>query len=65
MKRLTAALFLVTVFASAPPPKAPSLEVAPDVAQRGKSTPEMEKVIGALKDIPVDITPVYPAAGEE
>src|SRR6266550_4022792 len=26
----------------------------------GKSTPEMEKVIGALKDIPVDITPVYP-----
>ncbi|HEY2091381.1 MAG TPA: peptidase [Thermoanaerobaculia bacterium] len=31
----------------------------------GKSTPEMEKVIGGLKDIPVDITPVYPAAGEK
>jgi peptidase M49-like protein len=31
----------------------------------GKSTPEMEKVIGELKDIPVDITPVYPAAGEK
>lgn len=31
----------------------------------GKSTPEMERVIGGLKDIPVDITPVYPAAGEK
>ncbi|HEX3582772.1 MAG TPA: peptidase [Thermoanaerobaculia bacterium] len=31
----------------------------------GKSTPEMEKVIAGLKDIPVDITPVYPAAGEK
>jgi hypothetical protein len=31
----------------------------------GKSTPEMEKVIATLRDIPVDITPVYPAAGEK
>jgi hypothetical protein len=31
----------------------------------GKSTPEMEHVIATLKDIPVDITPVYPAAGEK
>jgi hypothetical protein len=30
-----------------------------------KSTPEMEHVIATLKDIPVDITPVYPAAGEK
>ena len=31
----------------------------------GVSTPEMEKVIGGLKDIPVDIWPVFPAAGEK
>lgn len=31
----------------------------------GRSTPEMEKVIATLGDIPVDITPVYPAAGEK
>jgi hypothetical protein len=31
----------------------------------GKSTPEMEHVIATLKDIPVDITPVFPAAGEK
>ena len=30
-----------------------------------KSTPEIEKVIGLLKDIPVDITPVFVAAGEK
>lgn len=30
----------------------------------GISTPEMQSVIAKLKDIPVDITPVYPAAGE-
>lgn len=31
----------------------------------GVSTPEMQKVIGGLKDIPVDIWPVFPAAGEK
>ncbi|HEX8171145.1 MAG TPA: peptidase [Thermoanaerobaculia bacterium] len=31
----------------------------------GVSTPEMQSVIGTLKDIPVDITPVFPAAGEQ
>ncbi|MGH9399309.1 MAG: dipeptidyl-peptidase 3 family protein, partial [Thermoanaerobaculia bacterium] len=30
-----------------------------------KSTPEIEKVIGRLTDIPVDITPVFVAAGEK
>lgn len=30
----------------------------------GVSTPEMQSVIATLKDIPVDITPVFPAAGE-
>jgi hypothetical protein len=30
----------------------------------GVSTPEIESVILRLKDIPVDITPVFPAAGE-
>jgi hypothetical protein len=30
----------------------------------GKSTPEIEQVIARLRDIPVDITPVFPAAGE-
>ena len=30
----------------------------------GKETPEMRSVIDALKDIPVDIWPVFPAAGE-
>ncbi len=29
-----------------------------------KSTPEIASVIGRLKDIPVDISPVFPAAGE-
>jgi hypothetical protein len=29
-----------------------------------KSTPEIASVIGRLKDIPVDIAPVFPAAGE-
>jgi hypothetical protein len=29
------------------------------------STPEIESVIPALKDIPVDIAPIYPAAGEK
>lgn len=31
----------------------------------GKVTPEMEKVTATLKDIPVDIAPVYTAAGEK
>ena len=31
----------------------------------GVSTPEMESVIATLKDIPVDIWPVFPAAGEQ
>ena len=31
----------------------------------GVSTPEMEGVIAKMKDIPVDITPVFPAAGEK
>ena len=31
----------------------------------GVSTPEMQSVIAQLKDIPVDITPVFPAAGEK
>jgi hypothetical protein len=30
----------------------------------GVSTPEMQSVIAKLMDIPVDITPVFPAAGE-
>ena len=31
----------------------------------GVSTPEIELVVSRLKDIPVDIRPVFPAAGEE
>jgi hypothetical protein len=31
----------------------------------GKSTPEMQSVISKLNDIPVDIWPVFPAAGEK
>jgi len=31
----------------------------------GKETPEMAAVNATLKDIPVDITPVFPAAGEK
>ncbi|HET7433132.1 MAG TPA: peptidase [Thermoanaerobaculia bacterium] len=31
----------------------------------GVSTPEMQSVIAKLQDIPVDITPVFPAAGEK
>jgi len=30
----------------------------------GVSTPEIESVTARLKDIPVDITPDFPAAGE-
>ncbi|HET7711942.1 MAG TPA: peptidase, partial [Thermoanaerobaculia bacterium] len=31
----------------------------------GKSNAELEQVIASLRDIPVDITPVFPAAGEK
>lgn len=34
------------------------------LAKYGVSNPEIEGVINRLKDIPVDITPVFPAAGE-
>lgn len=34
------------------------------LAKYGVSTPEIESVIAKLKDIPVDITPVFTAAGE-
>lgn len=34
------------------------------LAKYGVSTPEIESVNARLKDIPVDITPVFPAAGE-
>jgi hypothetical protein len=34
------------------------------VDKYGVSTPEIRAVIDSLKDIPVDITPVFPAAGE-
>ena len=35
------------------------------VSTYGKLTPEMERINAGLKDIPVDIAPVYPAAGEK
>lgn len=35
------------------------------LAKYGVSTPEIESVTARLKDIPVDITPVFPAAGEQ
>ncbi|HYO79587.1 MAG TPA: hypothetical protein VE010_24185, partial [Thermoanaerobaculia bacterium] len=34
------------------------------LARYGVSTPEIESVTARLKDIPVDITPVFTAAGE-
>ena len=34
------------------------------LSKYGVSNPEMESVINRLKDIPVDLTPVFPAAGE-
>ncbi len=34
------------------------------LSKYGVETPEMQTVIATLKDIPVDIWPVYPAAGE-
>lgn len=35
------------------------------LAEYGRLTPEMERLTAALKGIPVDITPVYVAAGEK
>jgi hypothetical protein len=35
------------------------------LARYGVSNPEIESVIGKMKDIPVDITPVFAAAGEK
>jgi len=35
------------------------------VATYGTLTPEMERINAGLKDIPVDIAPVYLAAGEK
>ena len=35
------------------------------LAKYGTSTPEIESVTARLTDIPVDITPVFPAAGEK
>jgi hypothetical protein len=35
------------------------------LAAYGKLTPEMERINARLKDIPVDIAPVYVAAGEK
>jgi hypothetical protein len=35
------------------------------LANYGKLTPEMERLTATLKDIPVDITPVFVAAGEK
>ena len=34
------------------------------LSKYGVSTPEIESVIARMKDIPVDLTPVFPAAGE-
>ena len=35
------------------------------LAKYGVSNPEIESVIARMKDIPVDLTPVFPAAGEQ
>jgi hypothetical protein len=35
------------------------------LAKYGVSNPEIESVIARMKDIPVDLTPVFPAAGEK
>ena len=34
------------------------------LSKYGVSNPEIEGVIARMKDIPVDLTPVFPAAGE-
>jgi hypothetical protein len=50
---------LLEIEATGDLPRAESL-----LARYGRSTPEIEAVNARLKDIPVDITPAYVAAGE-
>jgi hypothetical protein len=51
---------LLTIEATGDYPRAKTL-----LDRYGKETPEMAAVNATLKDIPVDITPVFPAAGEK
>ena len=51
---------LLTIEATGDYPRAKAL-----LDRYGKETPEMSAVNATLKDIPVDITPVFPAAGEK
>ena len=51
---------LLTIEATGDYPRAKAL-----LDRYGKETPEMAAVNATLKDIPVDITPVFPAAGEK
>ncbi|HEX9459687.1 MAG TPA: peptidase [Thermoanaerobaculia bacterium] len=51
---------LLTIEATGDYPRAKTL-----LDRYGKETPEMTSVNATLKDIPVDITPVFPAAGEK
>lgn len=51
---------LLTIEATGDYPRAKML-----LDRYGKETPEMAAVNATLKDIPVDITPVFPAAGEK
>ncbi len=51
---------LLTIEATGDYPRAKTL-----LDRYGKETPEMTAVNATLKDIPVDITPVFPAAGEK
>ena len=51
---------LLTIEATGDYPRAKTL-----LNRYGKETPEMTTVNATLKDIPVDITPVFPAAGEK
>jgi len=51
---------LLTIEATGDYPRAKTL-----LDRYGKETPEMTTVNATLKDIPVDITPVFPAAGEK
>ena len=56
----TLATELLTIQATGDYPRAQRL-----LAKYGVSNPEIEGVIGKMKDIPVDITPVFAAAGEK
>ncbi len=51
---------LLTIQATGDYPRAQRL-----LAKYGVSTPEIQQVIAKMTDIPVDITPVFPAAGEK